>query len=157
MHATSKKRILVPIDFSDCSIEALRYAMRLAEPLRARLIVLHVVEVILHYAAAVDILLEEQLDATRRRLSQLLEELRLGNARAIVQVGIPYRVIVETAGRLDAELIVMGTHGRSGVSRFLAGSVAERVVRMAKCPVLTVSGRKPEVRAGRARRRAPRR
>jgi universal stress protein A len=157
MHATSKKRILVPVDFSDGSLEALRYAMRLAEPLGARLIVLHVVEVILHYAAAVDILLEEQLRATRRRLSQLLEELRLGKAHGIVQVGVPYRVIVDTAGRLGAELIVMGTHGRSGVSRFLAGSVAERVVRMAKCPVLTVSARKPEARPSRARRRMARR
>jgi nucleotide-binding universal stress UspA family protein len=131
--------------------------MRLAEPLGARLIVLHVVEVILHYAAAVDILLEEQLRTTRQRLSRLLEELHAAEAHAIVQIGVPYQAIVETADRLGAELIVMGTHGRSGVSRFLAGSVAERVVRMARCPVLTVSGRKPRSRARRPRRRPARR
>jgi nucleotide-binding universal stress UspA family protein len=148
-----KKRILVPVDFSECSIQALHYAVHLAEPLGAQLIVLHVVEPILHYAAGADILFEEQLRSARHELSRLLEGLGGVKLHMIVQEGSPYRAIADAADRLEAELIVMGTHGRKGVSRLFVGSVAERVLRMATCPVLTVGARKRRGRRYRATRR----
>ncbi len=152
------ERILVPIDFSPHSLRALDYAAELAKPFQAELVALTVVEPI-PYAMAGDIytgaaaqagaLLDEQMRAGRDQQLRLSEEFKKRGIelRTVLQTGIPYRVIVDTAKDLQADLIVMATHGRTGLSHLLIGSVTERVVRTAACPVLTLRGEEPPPRA----------
>jgi nucleotide-binding universal stress UspA family protein len=161
------RRILVPIDFSAHSMQALDYAAGLSEPFGAQLAVLFVVEPI-YYAvpdfagatAAMGGLLEEQKRSGREQLRRLERryEKRGIALRALLQTGSPAQAIVDAAAQLKVDMIVMSTHGRTGVSHLLMGSVAERVVRTAACPVLTVHGRKGVRAAARPRRarRAPR-
>jgi nucleotide-binding universal stress UspA family protein len=141
------ERILVPTDFSEASGCALRYGRALAEAFSASLHVLHVVEnLVAHawtaevYVTALPGLLEEvQRDATDRlqRLFSPAEREALRAALAVV-VGSPFLEILRYARAHDIDLIVMGTHGRGPVEHMLLGSVAEKVVRKAGCPVLTV-------------------
>ena len=151
------KRILVPVDFSANSLHALDYAVEFAKPAKAELIVISVIEP-LYYAMSefaappVGELLDEQRRQSRARVERLEASYakRKVRLRALLQVGRPYEVIADAAKRLKADLIVMATHGRTGVSRLLLGSVAERVVRIAACPVVTVP---PGWSAGRRRGR----
>ena len=139
------KQILVPIDFSAGSLEALASALPLAQRFRAKLLLLHVVEPV--YVAEPNIAsadLTTLLDEQQRSAGEQLERTRasLGkhgqHAQTLVETGVPARVIVEVARRTATDLIVIATHGRTGLSHLLIGSVAERVVRRAGCPVLTV-------------------
>lgn len=123
----SVKQILFPSDFSDVSRRAGRTATDLARHFGARLHVLHVVPPV--------------TDPTTmpRALENAVAELRQGiDVVGATANGIPARQIVEYARRAGIDLIVMGTHGRTGFSRALLGSVAEAVVRRAPCQVLTV-------------------
>jgi nucleotide-binding universal stress UspA family protein len=139
-------RILCPVDFSDHSLAALRQALAIARWHEADVTVLHVEDRLLQTARA---------DARFRPhvSSPPEEELRAfaegaGTSRRPVDVhvtaGEPAPAIVEHATRAAADLIVMGTQGRSGLSRVLLGSVAERVLREAPCPVMTVPPRAQE-------------
>jgi len=151
------KRILVPIDFSEPSDAALDHARTLATRFGASLHLLHVAEdpYRAFYSAEVfvpeieglrDSILE---DATRRMKDRLrATERDEGAVTVSAIIGTPAGSIVEYAGGNDIDLIVMGTHGRGGMSHLFVGSVAERVVRMAPCPVLTV--RHPAVRGAKA-------
>jgi len=126
------ERILVPIDFSTNSMHALAAALSLTQRFGAELLLLHVVEPV--YAAEPNMAsadLTTLLDAQERTADE-----RLG--RILVECGVPAQVIMEVARRTATDLIVIATHGRTGLSRMLIGSVAERVVRRAGCPVLTV-------------------
>ncbi len=144
------KRILVPIDFSDTSLWALDYAIEFGKPFRPEVVVLFVVEPVYYATPAelygpatnVSALLDEQRRIGAEQLARLARDLkkRRVKSRALLQTGTPYQVIVDTAKRVKADLIVMATHGRTGLSHMLLGSVAERVVRGAVCPVLTVRG-----------------
>lgn len=165
------KRIIVPVDFSSHSLNALAYARDIARRVGAELLLLHVVEPA-YLADASDVyvsgphgavLLKEQWRLAKAQLTRLGGELTKDGyrVRSMVKWGAPAQVIVETAVRSRAHLIVMGTYGRTGLTHMLVGSVAERVVRTATCPVLTV--RRPlaaprnQKRAGRkvsARKRA---
>lgn len=150
------KRILVPVDFSDPSLQALDYAIELGQPFKPEFIVLHVVETYFPlagdmYSPGYDVgLMYQELErAGREQLSRLaakLQKQRLA-VRTLLSVGSAHRVIVETAKKLKADLIIMSTHGRTGLSHVFMGSVAERVVRSAVCPVLTVRGGKPRRRS----------
>jgi nucleotide-binding universal stress UspA family protein len=146
------KKILVATDFGSASESALRYAQALARGFGAELHVLHVVENLLTramdgygYAA---ISPEVQLDverAGRKQTDALLsdEDRRELRAKAeTVTSNNPATEIVDYARTNSIDLIVMGTHGRRAIAHFFMGSVAERVVRAAPCPVLTV--RNPE-------------
>ncbi len=145
------KRILVPIDFSPSALQALEFATSFAKPFTAELQLLFVVEPVFYlvpdYAGAQSAAMAEALDAQRRtaraefaRLEQRYAKRGI-TLRTLLETGRASQAIVDTAQRLKADLIVMATHGRTGVSHFLMGSVAERVVRTATCPVLTLHGR----------------
>jgi nucleotide-binding universal stress UspA family protein len=142
-------QVLCAVDFSDRSIEACRYAAGLCSRLDARMSILHVFEVPSYasvpdgsttvLAASIDESVRrvsEQLRAELDTLAQKLEPAR--TVKTILRDGIAEQVIVDVAEELFADLIVLGTYGRSGLSRWLVGSVTERVVRAAKCPVLVV-------------------
>jgi nucleotide-binding universal stress UspA family protein len=137
------ERILVPTDFSDCAKQAVTYASELAKRFGAELHLLHVVQPPLAaypYAAAIP---DEALHPEGPAKEEL-EVLEVPNAEQISQVqrtirtGTPFVDIVRHAKENDMDLIVIGTHGRTGLTHMLLGSVAEKVVRKAPCPVLTV-------------------
>lgn len=146
------KKICVAIDFSKLSYEALDYAIDLARELGARLSVLYVVEPL--EFAGVDVLggtpiatqsiVDEHLKQARRELERVKSRRLAGleGASTMVRMGRPAEEIVAAAGKGKANLIVLGTHGRSGLSHLLMGSVSERVVRHAQCPVIVVPTRR---------------
>jgi len=132
-------KILVPIDFSPCSLAALAYASSLAVDHSASATVLHVLP--LGPARAGDPRLDEALELAQSQLADAVVEAkgRLGDRlSAVAEAGDPLTRIVETAIAGEYDLVVMGTHGRIGRLHMLAGSVAETVVRNAPCPVVTV-------------------
>jgi nucleotide-binding universal stress UspA family protein len=145
------KRILVPLDFSPPSLKALDYAADFAKPLGAELCALFVIEPIYYAvpdlagaaAGAVGGLLEEQRKSAKQQLERLQARYarRQVKLRTLLQTGTPYQAITDAAKSLKADIIIMSTHGRTGVSHLLLGSVAERVVRSAACPVLTIRGK----------------
>jgi nucleotide-binding universal stress UspA family protein len=137
--------ILAPVDFSEASMKALTYATRLAEQYGAKLTLLYVIEpvVIPDFVTAFPLMMEnDQLAATCK--SKLIKVARKAGVPAkmienvVVRHGRPFREITEAARTLKVDLIVISTHGYSGVAHALLGSVAERVVREAPCPVLVV-------------------
>jgi nucleotide-binding universal stress UspA family protein len=139
-------RILVATDFSACADAALRAATALARAMGSTLAIVHVQSPLPAYAfaegAAPDLarLEEDQRRWAQERLEQQAETVRasgLGVSTAI-RVGTPADEVVEAAREMGADLIVVGTHGRTGLNRLLIGSVAERIVRTAPCPVLTI-------------------
>jgi universal stress protein A len=146
------KKILVAIDFSKLSHEALDYAISLAEDVGARLSVLYVVEpmeftgvdVLGGTPIATQAIVEEHLKQAKREMERVRNRklAKLEGATVTVRLGRPAEEIVALGGKGRSNLIVVGTHGRSGLSHLLMGSVAERVVRHANCPVLAVPTRK---------------
>ena len=140
----SFKMIVVPMDFSTGSTRALAYARVLAERFGASLHLLHVVQD--PYLAAgwsegypaIPDLTEQLRQETERRLQDLASSLTPLTTSTEAVVGTPAQTIAQVATEQRADLIVMGTHGRTGVAHLLLGSVAERVIRSAPCPVLTV-------------------
>lgn len=137
------QRILVPIDFSDCSNKALQYAMPFAKQFDATIVLLHVVQpyVPVPEMSTVDVgLLEAELRTSGANQLAALKQ-RLGDQTPVeteLRVGHPHLQIISAAGDLDIDLIVLSTHGRTGLAHVFMGSVAERVVRHATCPVLVV-------------------
>jgi universal stress protein A len=143
---TAFRRILHPTDFSRASAPALRRAVALARACRAPLVLVHVMTPPSPFigegaqpSSYVDLLILARRSA-KRRLAAALARAKRGRVRAqaIFAEGLPADAILRAARRTRADLIVMGTHGRSGLSRVFLGSVAERVVRESRCPVLTV-------------------
>lgn len=141
-------KILVPVDFSSCSRSALAHALGLAGELGATIHVLYVADVpqfrkeprIASERGATS-LREFVLEDAGEELSAFLDTLSAQERSRFstsVDVGSPRACIVDQAKRGGYDLIVMGTHGRTGRAHALAGSVAESVVRSASCPVLTV-------------------
>jgi nucleotide-binding universal stress UspA family protein len=144
----SINRILVPVDFSAHSDRALRYAAKLAGQVGASVELLHVVENI-NYGAFSEVyvpnmpdLMQELVNDGVQRLTSLKATLfpHGADVETAVFVGHPASAIVDHARAGGFDLIVMGTHGRTGLSHMFMGSVAERVVRTAPCAVLTVRG-----------------
>jgi nucleotide-binding universal stress UspA family protein len=131
--------ILAPTDFSASAIQAVTAAFELAQTFGAKLSLLHVIEVPA-YAIEVALPLEALERDARRELALLLPEAEAAHMdmTRLVDVGVPYQKIVETATAEQVDLIVMATHGRTGLSHLVLGSVAERMVRLAPCPVLTI-------------------
>jgi nucleotide-binding universal stress UspA family protein len=147
---TSIKRILVATDFSDCSRAAIDHALAFAEQLGAAVHVVHVFEHPVYFEVGVahslqlrhnvdEWIRELKKDATKQ-LDALAAEVRGRNPGTQVSLreGLPVDEILKAAKEVSADLIVLGTHGRTGLPHVVLGSVAERVVRGAPCPVLTV-------------------
>ena len=138
-------RILVPIDFSDCSRRALAYAVALAERIDADVELLHVWSPPITWAwAPLDgIALEAGCDAAdaAQSLSQWVEEIARRSSvmvRGRIERGDVLHTLLEVAEQERYDLIVLGTHGRSAVSQLLLGSLTRKIVQRAPCPVLTV-------------------
>jgi nucleotide-binding universal stress UspA family protein len=139
------KNILVPIDFSELSKKALRYAIPLAEKFGAKITLVHVLEPNLYpqnLLAPVE--LEEIKTRTIQEGEEMLEKLKQEavhghvDSAVIATVGMPYQRIIDLAASTEADLIVLTTHGYTGLKHVFLGSTAERVVRHAPCPVLTI-------------------
>ena len=133
-------RILFPTDFSPFGQEALRWATALARDTGATLIIAHVEEAPMAYGGGEMYFPTEE--GGREELRQALVKVVPSDPKVKYEhkllIGDPATAIVEAAVDLNADIIVIGTHGRTGLTRLLMGSVAENVVRKAKCPVLTV-------------------
>ena len=141
----SLKSILVPTDFSDCSDAALKYGREFARTFGATLHLLHVVHDPYSQPWAAEAfptplgdLLEQWQEQARARIAALVPEEERVQVRLAVLVGSPFFEIVRYAQEQKIDLVVIGTHGRGPIGHMLLGSVAERVVRKAPCPVLTV-------------------
>lgn len=137
------RRILCPVDFSTPSERALDFALDLAESLGAEVELAHIYQLPVY--ALPDGAMMAGPEFTVRVTNELQKSLnelaarRPGKKlRTHLVEGVPYREVVRLAEELEADVIVMGTHGRTGIRHLLLGSVAERVVRSAKVPVITV-------------------
>lgn len=139
-------RILHPTDFSECAEQARALAVRLAKSLGAELVLLHVaVEAPLYREGLTGMrevrrVFEAQREWAQQTLEERAAEIRGAGVATVVRlaVGAPHDEIVAAAQDEGADLIVIGTHGRGGLERFFLGSVTDRVIRTAPCPVLTV-------------------
>lgn len=140
------RHILAPTDFSDYSKDAIRYALELAQTFGAKLSLLHVVELppypiegFVPSTMGADLLndLERQASAELAQVLPQAQEAKIEVTRSVV-IGSPFQKIIETAEAEHVDLIVMATHSRTGLSHLIIGSVAERAVRTAPCPVLTI-------------------
>jgi nucleotide-binding universal stress UspA family protein len=136
------KHVLVPTDFAQASASALELGVQLARAFDAKLTLLHVWELPIY--PYMDFMLNSAVitqieDAATQGLARALEELQktMPAAQSKLKTGLPWQGILEAADELGADLIVMGTHGRHGLSRLTLGSIAEKVVRLSKVPVLT--------------------
>jgi universal stress protein A len=142
----SMKRILFPTDFSEPAKEAQQYAMALAERFGAELHLLHVIPMVIPYpdAASPFVLPQEelqlQIESADKRLIDELDP-AWSMQHPVVHsavVGLAVDEILNYVKEREIDLIVVGTHGHTGLTRLLIGSVAEKLVRVANCPVLTV-------------------
>ena len=139
------KTILVPTDFSECSDAAVRYGRALAEAFGASLHLLHVVQdpykqawAAEGFAAPVTDMITQWESQARKRLEEIAASCAPLHATVATRIGSPFFDIALYASETNVDLIVIGTHGRGPLGHMLLGSVAERIVRRAPCPVLTV-------------------
>jgi nucleotide-binding universal stress UspA family protein len=153
-HGVCLERILVPIDFSDCSLDALEYAAIVAKLSKASIDLVHVLEPVSY---GLDFTLDDSGERMKRRerVTRQLKDLSSAlsatgiTVKSHVRGGVPVDSILDDARSLGSDLVVMGTHGRRGLSHVMAGSVAEALLRRATCAVLTV--RSPKFRPGHRR------
>lgn len=137
----SWNRILVPTDFSETSQAAVRQGVELARERGAGLILLYVGDALSQVATEFPIGLDASIaDAERERLLRVISpaDQVAVHPEFVMCTGAPAEEIVRCAAEREVDLIVMGTHGRGGVSHLLLGSVAEKVIRTAPCPVLII-------------------
>jgi len=140
------KRILVPIDFSEYSKNALRYAVPFAKQFGAELLLVYVVEPTIYPSdfafgqMGVPNLERELRERAKQELERLVKAYIKGTVevRTMIRTGKPYLEIVNLAKEETVDLIIIATHGHSGVEHVLFGSTTEKVVRKAPCPVLTL-------------------
>lgn len=148
------QHILVPVDFSPSSEAALPYALAFARRYKAKITLLHVIPTNVYAVGEMTYwqLSEQVFSAFEEEAAQKLaatftpEERQELEIEEKVTQGVPFAEIVQEAREGQVDLIIMGTHGRTGLSHFVLGSVTEHVIRKAPCPVLTV--RVPEEKEG---------
>jgi nucleotide-binding universal stress UspA family protein len=129
--------ILVPTDFSELSDESVSYATSIAKQLGARILFFHCIE---RYDNSDPELFDARRDRALAVLNDLVKKVKNDGVEATADLsdGVPFVEIIRVARKAGADLIVMGTHGRTGLAHMMMGSQAERVVRQSTCPVLTV-------------------
>ena len=132
------QRILCPIDFSEFNQIANRHASILAKATGARIIYLHICLPDAYRTPAELVHQQEEDEEVRNKLKAFQPTEPDIEASWVVEYGIPAERIIHYANENDIDLVVMGTHGRTGLLRVLMGSVAETVVRQAECPVLAI-------------------
>ena len=142
------KKILFATDFSENSKWALTYALSFAKKYDAKIFILHVIQQPSYPLGMYTEISFDAMDKFNRNVSEVTEkemknlcEKELGgfkNFESIIVSGTPFLEIIRTAREKEADLIVVGTHGRTGLDHALFGSTAEKVVRKAPCPVLSV-------------------
>ncbi|MDY0083309.1 MAG: universal stress protein [Ignavibacteriaceae bacterium] len=143
MESTIKK-VLVPIDFSDYSKSALRYAVNFSKFFNAEIILIYVVEPVIYPLdfsmgqIAMPSFSTEWDKRAKEELDKLAKKEINSSVKTIIKTGKPFLEIVETAKEEDIDLIIIATHGHTGVEHIIFGSTAEKVVRKAPCPVLTL-------------------
>lgn len=141
------RKILIPIDFSDYSLNALEYAKLLAEKFNAELILLNVVEPVVFTAdltmgQVIPSIENELYQKSEEKVKELVDSLRdKFNVRGVVKVGKPHVEIIELAKSEGVDLIIIGSHGHTGVEHLLFGSTAEKVIRKSTCPVLIIKSK----------------
>jgi glycine betaine transporter len=145
------RTILVPTDFSAGSVAAVEYALALAQRSGAEIVLVHVMEPTVYsvdFALTYPDISSEVRQGAIESLRQLSEDARSRGVRAehALVAGTPFVEIGKVAAERKADLIVMGTHGRTGLAHAVLGSTAERVVRFGPCPVLTVKAVPPDTR-----------
>ena len=143
---TAISKILCPTDFSEHAQNAIDFAAELAKPFGATIELLHVFQLPIYVGweggptsiAATDRHIVELREHVQGQLQKQVDALKAKGVKATSQDidGVPHLQIAKSSE--EADLVVMGTHGRTGLPRLLLGSVAERVVRLAHCPVITV-------------------
>jgi nucleotide-binding universal stress UspA family protein len=147
---TRIRRIMYASDFSRASRAAFAKAVEIAKANRAELVVAHALTLAPPFVEGVyispktwDEIETSARDAVQKQLSVLVAKAARAGVRAtsLIVVGSPYEQIVRAARLKRADMLVIGTHGRTGLGKLLLGSVAERVLSTARCPVLTVRGR----------------
>jgi nucleotide-binding universal stress UspA family protein len=137
------RRLLIPVDFSASSLEALEYGVQLAKHVGSTVTILHALEPVaygLDFTIGSGVEWRKQKAYVEGRL-EILRALCTSNgvtAEHVLKAGLPADSIRDYVGRQQPDLVIMGTHGRRGISRMLSGSVAEAMLRHAPCPVLTV-------------------
>ena len=133
-------RILVATDFSDQASKALEWARTFAGALGAKLVLLHVINIFSLAETGCVMAGVDPLHLVREQARRYMDEVKrlVPDAEALIREASPRPAIVDAALELDCQMIIMGTHGRSGLAHLLLGSVAEYVVRNSKVPVLTV-------------------
>jgi len=139
------KKILCPVDFSEFTDEILAYAVSIAKRFDSELHLIHVIPNLNYFTPYESFLTPENLVAIERNIEgevgkdfdKITKKLDLPFKR-IVKTGVTFVEIIDYIKGQDIDLVVMGTHGRSGIEHILIGSVAEKVVRKSPCPVLTV-------------------
>lgn len=133
------KKILVAFDGSKYSNEALREAVDMAKSSGAKLIIVSAVNINEEFETETPGLADKMTERTRRLLDKVAEKVSAKvEVEKEVHVGDPYEIIVDVAKKKKADLIVMGSHGRTGLTRLLMGSVAAKVIGHAPCNVLVV-------------------
>ncbi len=146
------ERLLLATDFSESSKEAFDYAVHLARNLKTKLTLLHVFESPFFYPPEISLnaypevyqWVQDFREEEMRRIEALADQVRKAGipVEFIFKEGIPFVEISKTAKEIGADLLILGTHGRKGLSHIVMGSVAERVVREAPCPVFIVRQKK---------------
>ncbi len=140
------KKILVPIDFSDYSKSALRYAVNITKVFNAHVYLVYVIEPMIYpadFSMGQIAVPNADLDVSKRAEEELdklaKDEFPLNIVvDIVVRTGRPFAEIIQVAAELDIDLIIIATHGHTGVEHLLFGSTAEKVVRKAPCPVLSL-------------------
>jgi nucleotide-binding universal stress UspA family protein len=142
--------ILVPIDFSGCSEKALHFAVRFARQFGAKLVLLHVAPSYAdpYFATEFGPLQSDVVRASENRLETLTREVVPAevSAQPLVRLGRPATAIVNAARELGVDLIIISTHGYTGLKHVVFGSTAENVVRHAPCPVMTIRAKRKKAR-----------
>ena len=138
----SVRKILVPTDFSPASKKALWYALRIAEARHSEITLLHVLEpqdpAVLAGPPAAAAFSKQESEEALRGLADSAKAVSAVRTNSIFRTGVATHEIIEAAKELDVDLIVIATHGFTGSKRFALGSTAERVARVATCPVVVV-------------------